>query len=102
MQYPTIDVKQTARRINFFMRYRHLKPTDIQEYLGLACVQTVYRWLSGTNIPSVDNLYALSSLFGVKVDEMLAGDKNAAQVSLSYKNYLRLFIYCEKLEKWKQ
>lgn len=102
MQYPTIDPKQTARRINFFMRCRHLKPVDVQKYLGLACVQTVYRWLSGTNIPSVDNLYALSGLFGIEVDDMLAGDRNAARFSLSYKNCLRLFVYCEKLEKLKR
>jgi len=45
-----------------------MNPVDIQTYLGLSCVQTVYRWLDGTNIPSVDNLYALSSLLHVDME----------------------------------
>ncbi len=100
MQYPTIDVKQTARRIKFFMQYRHLNPLDIQKYLGLTCVQTVYRWLSGVNIPTVDNLYALSCLFGIKVDDMLVGSRDTELFSLSYKTYLRLRMYCEKLANY--
>lgn len=102
MQYPTIDAKQTARRIKFFMRYRHLNPSDIQKYLGLACVQTVYRWLSGINIPNVDNLYALSCLFGVRIDDMLTGNRDTELFGLSYKKYFHLLIYCEKLEKLTQ
>lgn len=84
MQYPMIDKKQTAKRIQFLMHCTGIKPKDIQEYLGLTCVQTVYRWLDGTNIPSVDNLYALSRLFGVKVDDMLAGDDKVVPMPLSY------------------
>lgn len=96
MQYPIIDKKQTAKHIRFFMRCRGLKPTDIQNYLGLTCVQTVYRWLDGTNIPSIDNLYALSRLFGIKVDDMLAEEGETVPV-LPYKRYMHLLMYYEKL-----
>lgn len=97
MKYPVIDMKKTGRRIRFLMQCSHLGPADIQRYLGLACVQTVYRWLSGTNIPSTDNLYALSRLFGVRVDDMLAGDGNAVPLYSPCKKYLRFFLYYEKL-----
>lgn len=50
-------------------------PVDIQEYLGLSCVQTVYRWLEGINIPSVDNLYALSQMFNIPMDAMIGGNR---------------------------
>lgn len=99
MQYPTIDKRWTAGRIQFFMHCCGIKPKDIQDYLGLACVQTVYRWLDGTNVPSIDNLYALSRLFGVKVDDMLVGDEKVVPMSLSYKRYLHLFMYYEKLKR---
>lgn len=93
-----IDKKQTARRIQSLMHCTGIKPKDIQEYLGLTCVQTVYRWLDGTNIPSVDNLYVLSRLFGVKVDDILTGVK-VVPMPLSYKRYSHLFLYYEKLKR---
>ncbi len=98
MQYPIIDKKKTAKHIRFFMNCRGLKPTDIQNYLGLTCVQTVYRWLDGTNIPSIDNLYALSRLFGIKVDDMLAEEGETASM-LPYKRYMHLLMYYEKLNR---
>lgn len=99
MQYPVIDKKRTAEQINFFMRYNRIKPTDIQKYLGLTCVQTVYRWLDGTNIPSIDNLYALSQLFGVKVDDMLVGDRKIASHHVPYKKCSHLLMYYRRMEK---
>lgn len=99
MQYPMIDKEQTAKRMQIFMRFCGLKPTDIQDYLGLTCVQTVYRWLDGTNIPSIDNLYALSRLFGVKVDDMLAGDEMIFELPKPSNKYMRLFMYYQKLKR---
>lgn len=64
--FPIINKKETAKRLKYLMMWNHVKPADVQEYLGLTCVQTVYRWLEGINIPSVDNLYALSQLFNIK------------------------------------
>ena len=99
MEYPMIDKRRTAKRIQLFMRCNGLRPTDIQDYLGLTCVQTVYRWLDGTNIPSIDNLYALSRLFDVKVDDMLAGGEKIVTLPQSFSKCMRLFMYYEKLKK---
>lgn len=54
--YPMIDTVQTGERIEKLMKKQGLTPRDIQEYLSLTCVQTVYRWLKGINVPLVDNL----------------------------------------------
>ena len=48
---------------------------NIQNYLGFATSQSIYHWFAGRNMPSIDNLYALSELFGVPVDEMLTGSR---------------------------
>ena len=72
---PMIDKKTTGRRLKYFMRKGGFTPRDIQEYLSLSCVQTVYRWFMGVNIPSIDNLYALSRLFGTSLDMLVAGDR---------------------------
>lgn len=99
MEYPMIDKKRTAKRIQFFMYCSGLKPMDIQNYLGLTCVQTVYRWLDGTNIPSIDNLYALSRFFGVKIDDILAGDEKIAPRFQPYRKFMHLFLYYKKLNR---
>lgn len=91
--FPLINKKETGERLKYFMRRNHMKPSDIQAYLGLACVQTVYRWLEGINIPSVDHLYALSQLFHVHVDDMLAGSRRITVTSHCWKQEMRLMTY---------
>jgi len=57
------------------MDTRGITPKNVQEYLGFGCVQSVYRWSDGTNMPSIDNLYALSELLQVSIDEIVCGNR---------------------------
>jgi len=52
-------------------------------------VQTVYQWIEGINIPSVDHLYALSRLFHVNIDDMLMGNGNTVSTSVQCKMVFR-------------
>ena len=94
---PTIDKHNTAKRISHFMKSNGLKPVDIQAYLSLTCVQTVYRWLEGINIPSVDNLYALSQLFGIRMDDMIAGNRRLTDNLIPSDFRHRLLVYYNNL-----
>lgn len=95
--YPMIDTVQTGKRIEEFMKRQGLTPRDIQEYLSLTCVQTVYRWLKGINVPSVDNLYALSQLFHVSIDDMIVGNRKVIENQERQRE--RLLMYIRKLEQ---
>lgn len=96
---PTIDQRATGQRIKYYMDRANLKPADIQWYLGLTCVQTVYRWLDGTNIPTIDHLYALSRLLGVRVDDMIIAVKKEKSVQdTGNKSLGWLVAYCQS---WK-
>jgi transcriptional regulator with XRE-family HTH domain len=44
---------------------------ELQDYLKLSCPQPIYRWYKGQVLPSVDNLYLLSRLFDVHMEELL-------------------------------
>ena len=90
-----IDKNGTGSKINSFMKKQNLQPRDIQYYLGLTCVQTVYRWLDGINIPTVDNLYALSQLFDINVDEMLAGNRKRKPGMYLWRMKYRIILYEE-------
>lgn len=68
---PLIDKKKTGISLRRIMDERGLTVKDVQQYLGLGSVQSIYHWLNGLSMPKVDNLYALSYLFQVPVDDML-------------------------------
>ena len=72
---------------------------DVQEYLGLATPQSIYHWISGRNLPTVDNLYALSNLFHVPVDEMLCGNRKSKYLYVPISSRNHLLFYFEKLNK---
>ena len=62
-----INKRETGINLRRIMDCLGLSARDVQEYLGLGCVQSVYRWLDGHSMPTVDNLYALSELFQMPI-----------------------------------
>jgi len=74
--YPIINRKETAATLKRLMRQQGITARDIQEYLNLACVQSVYRWTAGISIPTIDNLYALSQLFQMPIDSFVCGSRH--------------------------
>lgn len=70
-----IDLKGTGENIRSIMQELKFSATDIQERLGLASVQSVYHWITGRSLPTVDHLVELAAILGVTVDEILAVKK---------------------------
>ena len=77
--YPRVVKIETGKRIRNLMKVRGLKPTDIQDKLSLCCVQTVYKWMRGESIPSIDILYSLCALLRVNMDSLLVGNMDSLQ-----------------------
>ena len=71
--YPRIDVEATGKRIRELRKARGLTVGQLADFLCLLSEQAVYKWQRGDSLPTVDNLYALSKLFGVSVDAILVG-----------------------------
>ena len=65
--FPLINKRETGVNLRRIMDMRGFTPKDVQEYLGLGCVQSVYRWTDGVNMPTIDNLYALTVLQNVSI-----------------------------------
>lgn len=74
--YPTIDKVKTGIRLRELLKRKGITVKQVQKYLGLSCVQSVYHWLDGTTLPTLDNLYALSQLLGVSMDFMIKREKS--------------------------
>ena len=43
--FPLINKRETGVNLRRIMDVRGITPKDVQEYLGLGCVQSVYRWI---------------------------------------------------------
>ena len=91
--YPIIDKAETGKRIRRIMKEQNISARQVQEYLALSCVQSIYHWLDGRSLPTVDNLYALSELFQIPIDEMLCGNRKMKRHLPGRVNLRRLKVY---------
>lgn len=70
-EYPVIDVYATGKNIERLRKEKGLKVKDIASFMGFLEPQAVYKWQQGKALPSLDNMYALSVLFHVSMEEIL-------------------------------
>lgn len=71
VQYPVIDVEETGKRIREICDLRGIQAREIRDYMNFAAMQSVYDWFRGKNLPSLDNMYALSRLLEVSIDSLI-------------------------------
>ena len=95
--FPAIDRQRTGRRIRMCMENKGLTVEDVRAYLHLGSVQSIYHWLEGISIPSVDNLYALSVLLEVPVDRLLCGNYDICSGSPEQRSKKRIEFYMDEL-----
>lgn len=67
----SLDAVQTGKRIHDIFIKNGCDVKDIQIFLNLACPQSIYRWLKGQTLPSIDNLYIMGKIFQLHMDDML-------------------------------
>lgn len=65
-------------RIYQLRRQRNMTQQDLADQLGVSR-QAVSRWEMGTAKPEIENLTAMTRIFGITVDELLTGEKAAAE-----------------------
>lgn len=101
--FPLINKRETGINLRRIMDERGVTAKEVQQYLELGCVQSVYRWLDGINMPTIDNLYALSELLQVPIDTIVCGNRasivpNTSVMALDARD-ARLCAYYEKLNE---
>ncbi len=99
MVFPTIDKKKTGINLRRIMDRHGFSVKDIQKYLGLSSVQSIYHWLNGISMPTVDNLYALSQLFQIPVDDLICGNGRKIYTGNNQSQIRRMFAYYNKINE---
>lgn len=66
-----IDMEKTGQLLKMSIKEAGYDAKYIQEYLHLACPQSIYRWYKGKILPSVDHFYSLSILLGKHIEDLI-------------------------------
>ncbi|MCI8811475.1 MAG: helix-turn-helix transcriptional regulator [Oscillibacter sp.] len=82
--FPVIDLEATGANILRLRQARGLSVRDLQQYFGFEEPQAIYKWQRGKSLPTVDNLYALSILLDVPMNEILVA-AGVPQGNITYK-----------------
>ncbi len=99
--FPLIDKRETGLNIRRIMDGRGITVKDVQQYLALGSVQSVYHWLNGMSMPTIDNLYALSEMFQIPIDDIVCGNRKAPVPAVGQDpvRSRRLYTYYEKIHR---
>ena len=71
VEYPVIDLHSTGARINELRRERGITVDELRIYLGMNNPNSIYRWFRGEVLPTLENMYALSVILEVPIDDII-------------------------------
>ena len=74
---PVIDLSATGQNIARLRIEAGLSVKDLQDVLGFANPQAIYKWQNGTCLPAIDNLVILAAVLGVSLDEIIVYRQDA-------------------------
>ena len=72
-----IDMAATGKRIAALRDAAGLTVRDLQDILGFANPQAIYKWQHGTALPTLDNLVILANAFDVAMDDIIVVEDKA-------------------------
>ena len=86
--YPKINMKATGDNILKLRKLRGLSVKDLQNYFGFEGPQAIYKWQWGESLPSVDNLFALSKILNIPMNEILIEENQDFFIVINFNGYL--------------
>ena len=67
-------MKLTGQNITMLRKQRGISVRSLQTMLGITTPQAIYKWQRGETLPSLENLIALSRIFSVPMESILAAE----------------------------
>ena len=71
VEYPVIDLRSTGARINELRRERGITVDELRVYLGMNNPNSIYKWFRGEVLPTLENMYALSVILEVPINDII-------------------------------
>lgn len=70
-----IDMRKTGYNISRLRKEKGIPVKQIQETMGFNTPQAIYKWIRGETLPSLDNMFVLSMLFQITIEEIVILEK---------------------------
>ena len=74
--YLSIQTEATGNRIRCLLQEKGLTVRDVQTAYGFEYPQAVYKWLSGSSLPSLDNMVILSRILHTSIEDILVVEEH--------------------------
>ena len=91
-----ISKEETGKRIRRLLAECGITVRDVQEELELDSPQSVYKWLKGKALPSLDNLLVLGCMLDLPVEQLLVleGEEDEEIVQRRKRRSKNARIFC--------
>ena len=66
-----LDVELSGKKLHTAIKKSGYSVRELQDLLYLRCPNPIYRWMHGNTLPSVDNLYRLSLILNMPMEDLL-------------------------------
>ena len=67
----SLNMELTGMRIKKAIEKSGYSARELQQMLGLATIQPVYRWQQGRTLPTLDHLYTLCRILNISMDDII-------------------------------
>ena len=71
MDYYSIDVDETGKNLKHLCKRKGVTAKDLMKLLHFTTPTAVYKWFSGRNLPSMDNMIVIARFLGVGVEDII-------------------------------
>ena len=71
---PAINMAATGANIRDLIKARGLTVSEVQTIYGLNTPQSIYKWMRGEMLPSLDNLVILAYILETTIDKIIITD----------------------------
>ena len=68
--YTTIDCVETGKKLAALMELHFVDVKNLANSLGVSN-QAVYKWINGQSLPSLENMFQISRILQVSIDDII-------------------------------
>lgn len=68
---PVVNMTATGSNIKALIKAKGLKITDVQNVCGFNTPQSIFKWMRGDALPSLDNLVILAHILNTTIDKII-------------------------------
>ena len=78
--YSQINIEKTGKKIMELLVESNVDVKTLANTIGVSN-QSVYKWVNGKSLPTLENMYQISKILGVTIDDIIVGSDSIQYVT---------------------